>query len=160
MKATSALFSIALLTSSTLILNLDENIQVSTCSWTGVQVKYLTFYRAGGWPAAPAVLHPLRQAGGAGAGQRGLSEALHPHSGLAVPLWEAVWNWGRGRTAQVMKVFWRKSGLENKETLKVGDGGDGGLAGGGVEASERPWGMLSGYFLLPSPVSRWQLITS
>jgi len=32
MKATSALFSIALLTSSTLILNLDENIQVISSS--------------------------------------------------------------------------------------------------------------------------------
>ena len=40
MKATSALFSIALLTSSTLILNLDENIQVIS----GEVPLYLTFY--------------------------------------------------------------------------------------------------------------------
>ena len=40
MKATSALFSIALLTSSTLILNLDENIQVIV----GEVPLYLTFY--------------------------------------------------------------------------------------------------------------------
>ena len=40
MKATSALFSIALLTSSTLILNLDENIQVIV----GEVPLYLTIY--------------------------------------------------------------------------------------------------------------------
>ena len=39
MKATSALFSIALLTSSTLILNLDENIQVG--GGAGIHLLYI-----------------------------------------------------------------------------------------------------------------------
>ena len=38
MKATSALFSIALLTSSTLVFNLDENIQV--CHYWTISVDY------------------------------------------------------------------------------------------------------------------------
>ena len=142
MKATSALFSIALLTSSTLVFNLDENIQVCHC-WT-ISVEYNWWVgeayfilgrrmtcstysssptTAGWWLRSRAASMDRSSSSWFETGSSRMRSSLELREGQNCSGDESI-----------LKKIW----FGKQRTLKGGDGGDGGLAGGGVEVEERP----------------------